>query len=99
MSGQEVDVAQRVVLLDGRNTFLLYGDPEIDDTRWLTNSNAGTNLPSALPQLLSAGWSIETIVALPHFIAAGGSGGPYAVIVLKSGDTAGPTGPQSPLLS
>lgn len=55
---------QRLVIVEGQRSRLLYGDPEVDHPRFQTQVSSGDRVDSALPILLRENWVIEGIIPL-----------------------------------
>jgi hypothetical protein len=56
-----VRMAQRIIILVGQATMLIYGDPELEDGRLIARAPNGADVQGALPVLLQEGWEIKSI--------------------------------------
>lgn len=52
---------QRIAYLIGRTSFLLHGDDEVADRRFMATDENGAEVPAAIPQLLREGWQILSV--------------------------------------
>ena len=55
---------QRVAIVTGQSSVLLYGDPEVEDTRYRTQLSDGSEVDSVLPVLLRENWVINSVTPL-----------------------------------
>ena len=77
---KEAAIPQRVVIVDGLASHLLFGDVEQGDRRFETNGPEGHPEMGVLPMLLNEGWLIKMAVPMPTVDR------PRTLVVLQTGE-------------